>query len=509
MTAGNGWLNFFVVLFAATGSLSYGYSAGIISTTLGQPTFLSYMKLDKLSNASSLISAMIVGFQAGGLVGALCAPYFADRWGRKRIIFISGTGIVITSALTAGAVNVAMFLVFRTLCGVFIGGVLCSVPLFQSEICPAAIRGKLMACHGFRHTVLTKISQMLASGYFLSSWMSFAFYYLPNTNLSWRLPLAFQIIFPLTLICGLPWLPESPRWLIVEAGREDEARRILDQLHKNPNAEDPYEISRQEFKLIIEQNELEKTLDTSYGAILRVPSYRKRAFLCALTMFLYPSTGTLCITNYLPSLLAKMHFGPSAQLALAGGYITYAPFGNIVAANLLDHKFIGRKGLLKSGLVGCAIALIGETVSINKGINSTIGQRFAVFFLFLHLCVFATCLDAPSFVYSAEIWPNHLRAKGFSIGVGSLFLGAIIWLGAAGEAFKVMNEFFYCIFTGICVFGFVVIHFFWPETANVPLESMGLLFGDQVAEDFITDKPTIDHVENVPTLSAGGSAHSK
>lgn len=39
----------------------YGYAAGIISTTLGQPTFLDYFGLLTRSNANSLISAIVVG----------------------------------------------------------------------------------------------------------------------------------------------------------------------------------------------------------------------------------------------------------------------------------------------------------------------------------------------------------------------------------------------------------------------------------------------------------------
>ncbi|KAM0748453.1 general substrate transporter [Meredithblackwellia eburnea MCA 4105] len=497
MTANNGWLQFFVILFAAVGSLSYGYSAGVIATTLGQPTFITYFKLDKISNATEIISAMIVGFQCGGFVGALSAPYFADKWGRKMVLYICGTGIVVTGALQAGSVNVPMFLVFRTLGGFMVGGILVAVPTYQAEIAPANLRGRLMAMHGM----------MLALGYVISSWLSLAFFYLPNSNLSWRLPLAFQVVFPLLLVVGLFWLPESPRWLVAEAGRPEDARKILDLLHEDASAADPYATAHQEFQLIVDQNELEKSLDVTWGAIFRVPSYRKRALLSFFTLFLYPSTGTLCITNYLPSLLGKLHFGSAQQLALAGGYITYAPLGNIVASHLLDR--LGRRKMFSIGLTGCALALIGETITINRGLSTKAGQAFGVFFFFMHLTFFATFLDATTFVYSAEIWPTHLRAKGFSIGICGLFLGAIIWLGSAGQAFATINEYFYVIFIVISVFALIMINLFWPETANVPLESMGQLFGDAVVAEELNDKQVTQHIDNVATESAGASSHSK
>ncbi|KAI5475875.1 sugar transporter [Pseudohyphozyma bogoriensis] len=379
------WLQFGVILFAAVGSLTYGYAAGVISTTLGQPTFLEYFALDTRPDSTAYTSALVVGFQCGGFIGALASPYFADRWGRKLVLYVSAAGVIALAAIQAGSISLKMFLVARTLGGLPVGGILVAVPLYQAEIAPAKLRGQLMAMHGM----------MLALGYVISSWLSLAFYYVPNSSVSWRVPLALQAVFPAVLVVGLTWLPESPRWLISK-DKGSQAQKILDLLHQDPDAVDPLHTSHYEFKAIVEQNELEKTRDVSWGAILRTPSYRKRAILAFLSLFIYPSTGTLTITNYLPSLLAKLGFGASQQLALAGGYITYAPLGNVVASYLLDR--FGRKRMFFIGLTGCVLALTGETIVIAKGLDTKAGQGIGVFFFFMHLVFFATFLDSTTFL---------------------------------------------------------------------------------------------------------------
>ena len=82
-----------ILLFVSLGSLSYGYTASIIGTTLGQPSFIAYFDLAMRPDGTDLMSTMNGIFQAGGVLGTLCLPYGSDRWGRKwGIAFVSETG---------------------------------------------------------------------------------------------------------------------------------------------------------------------------------------------------------------------------------------------------------------------------------------------------------------------------------------------------------------------------------------------------------------------------------
>ena len=47
-------------------------------------------------------------------------------------------------------------------------------------------------------------------------------------RISRRFPLAFQFIFIFVLFGTVPWLPESPRWLIAHGGNEEAMQIIAD-----------------------------------------------------------------------------------------------------------------------------------------------------------------------------------------------------------------------------------------------------------------------------------------
>lgn len=109
------------MLFVALGSLTYGYCASIIATTLAQPSFVSYFNLDTRKNAAQLEGAINGLFQAGGLVGTISCISTADLLGRRKSLFIGAIVSVIGGALQAGSVNIGMYITMRFITGFGIG----------------------------------------------------------------------------------------------------------------------------------------------------------------------------------------------------------------------------------------------------------------------------------------------------------------------------------------------------------------------------------------------------
>jgi MFS family permease len=166
-------------------------------------------------------------YDIGCFFGAIAAFVFGDYFGRKRTIIIGTTIMSIGALLQCTAYGVPHMIVGRIVAGIGNGINTATAPTYQSETSQAAWRGKLI--------VIELI--MNIAGFSLSNWVTFGFSYLPG-GVSWRVPLALQFIFIVILYATVPWLPESPRWLVMK-GRFDEAEQILADL-EGTEKEDPY-----------------------------------------------------------------------------------------------------------------------------------------------------------------------------------------------------------------------------------------------------------------------------
>lgn len=145
--------NFLIVFLVTFGSLTYGYNSAIIGAVLGLNSFFEYFGID-LYGPNAAESSRITGatngvFAAGGLLGCIVMTWMGDAFGRKVAIQVTSVLCVIAGIIQAASVHIAMFLVGRFLMGVGVGMVNVITPLYQSEISPAHMRGRMVGTHGF------------------------------------------------------------------------------------------------------------------------------------------------------------------------------------------------------------------------------------------------------------------------------------------------------------------------------------------------------------------------
>ncbi|KAK5019535.1 MFS transporter [Cryomyces antarcticus] len=453
------WFNLFMVVCMSFGSMSYGYSASIIATTLSQPAFLTYMGLDTRGNATSLISTMNGLYQVGGFLGVFSVSFFTDKYGRKVAIAVCAAICIFSAALLAGSVNPAMFIVFRFTSGAGAFMILSAVPIWMNEVVPPRDRGLLVDIHG----------AALLFGYMISIWIGYGFYHLESPH-AWRAPLAFQALPPLILLCLLPLMPESPRFLLMK-DRYEEAEKQLKRLHTPEEA-------AHELQQISNQMRVDRTLPSSYWIMLKKPSYRKRVLIALGTTCGIQFSGILVINNYGPILYASLGYDVPKQLVLLGGWITLAFGCGCLGVFIIDR--MPRPKLIGLGIAGCMVCLIVEAALVANFADSTNAPalKAAVAAFYVYVVFYEMCLDGTQFAYLGELFPTHLRAKGMNIGVAGICLMNIIWLQAAPTAFDNIGWKFYLCFIIPGSLAAVGIFLFFPDTWGVPLEEVAAIFGD-------------------------------
>ena len=183
-------------------------STGVISSTLvsiqsdlGRP--LSTVDKSLITSCTSL----------GALVASPVTGDLADRFGRKKMILVADLLFIAGALLQTVSQNVPDMVFGRAVIGFAVGGASLVVPMFISELSPAAYRGKLVTL-----TVL-----FITFGQVVSYFIGYA---LSMRQGGWRWMVGLGSV-PAFIQFGLMiMLPESPRWL-VKAGNSQVARKVL------------------------------------------------------------------------------------------------------------------------------------------------------------------------------------------------------------------------------------------------------------------------------------------
>ncbi|KAH7006628.1 general substrate transporter [Fusarium venenatum] len=473
-------LNVLISVFVTPGSFSYGYSASIIASTLGQSHFISHFNLVPVHNpnANALLGATNGLFQTGGLLGALSIGYCADRFSRRAASIISSLILCVGGALQAASQNISMFLAMLFFTGMGVGQIAGAVPLYQSEISPPHSRGLLVCLHGV----------LIGTGYSIAGWVGYACYPLSG-SLQWRIPLALQVVTPALLCIGTLFLPESPRWLL-QNDRPDEALDVLKRLHANVQ-DTEFQFARKEFHDMQQQLSLEKTTGKdSYMDLLTQKGLLKRVIVGFLTMFGAQCTGTLVpLLGNVTVLYSNVGYDGRTAIAFTAGWVTVSIAGNAITAIFVDK--LGRVKFMIIGFTGIVCVLIGEIVclALLESRESYGLSLAAIAFLYGHIAFFSSCIDATTYIYASEIFPTHLRARGLSLSLSGLFLVSLCFTQAATSALASIGWRYYILFTVMSALMVLVLFFYFPETKGLSLEEMAKLFGDEVATDVAASVP--------------------
>lgn len=142
-----------------------------------------------------------------------------------------------------------------------------------------------------------------------------------------------------------------------------------------------------------------------------------------------------------------------------------------------------RKSLLTSfAIQGISLFLVGGLIKAsqdaqnsNPALATSLGTA-AASFAFVFLWFFTMFNIVPCWLYGTEIWPQEVRAKGYSMTI----MGWAIGCGVTGFIIPIMlsniGYITFLFFGAMNALSAPIIYFLFPEVANKSLEEVNLLF---------------------------------
>ncbi|KAJ9631780.1 hypothetical protein H2203_000180 [Taxawa tesnikishii (nom. ined.)] len=480
-------LTFWVTVACATDMTLFGYDQGVFGGVVVTQDFLDTLKL---GNNASLLGTVTAIYDIGCFFGAIGAFVVGEPLGRKNTILLGTTIMSVGAILQCTAFSVPHMIVGRIVAGIGNGLNTATAPVWQGETSKASWRGKLI--------VIEMI--MNIAGFSLSNWVTYGFSFLGGA-VSWRVPLALQFIFIFILYGTVPWLPESPRWLMAR-GRIEEAEKILADLERT-DVIDPYIITQSkeiQYAVNYERENGVRWRDLMRGRTGNAGGTGtiRRLILGMGTQAMQQLSGINVTSYYLPTVLISS-VGLSngmARLLAACNSVSYLLFSLIGIPNV---ERWGRRKMMMYAAAGQCFCYLIITVCIYYTeapgwVGTERGQKIAsasIAFFFLYYVFFGIGWQGVPWLYPTEINSLSMRTKGAALGTATNWIFNFMVVEITPPGIETLQWRFYIIWT-IFNFAFVpTVYLFYPETAGRSLEDLDRYFRENHNVFVFTDKDAI------------------
>ncbi|KAJ4301119.1 hypothetical protein N0V90_003209 [Kalmusia sp. IMI 367209] len=489
----------------------YGYDSAFIGTTLALPSFKHRFGLDTVSKSelTNLSSNIVSTFQAGAFFGAILGFFTAERWGRKITIMGAGCVFMIGAGLMLHG-TLGLLYAGRALTGLAIGASSTMIPIYIAECSPALIRGRLVGIFEI----------MLQIALVFGFWVNYGV----EKNISgtldkqWHIPVAAQFIPAGLLLISMPFIIESPRWL-VSKNRISHATKALCWVRNLPP---DHEYIKSEIEEI--QASITHELEVSGGRRSTVqifreigaPGIRNRVIISVLLMLLQNLTGINAINYYSPTILKAIGYtGTSVGLLATGIYGLVKMFTTLIFMVFFVDRF-GRRPALLVGAVGAMIAmfyLAGYSKMSGSFDGKTpprdSGSQAALAMIYIYAIFYGFSWNGIPWIFASEVLPNRVRTLGMMCAVCMQWLAQFIVVYSLPHMIAGITYGTFIFFGSCTIVAFFFAYFFVPETKGVALEDMDIIFGNGAplyaraarrrydeAHEAGINTVTISHVEN-------------
>ncbi|KAL2206970.1 MFS general substrate transporter [Sarocladium strictum] len=411
-----GWTSFHTALSCLSG---FGYAvdslvAFLQSVAAGQ----AYLEIGN----GGFRTGSTMALYSGLLVGALFWGFFADSIGRRTAfnvtLFLASAATIIAGAAT----NWVFFSVFIAILGFGAGGNLVLDPTVMLEFTPSSKQWVITAMAGW-WGIGQAAAGGIAWGFYTRSEWSCTIECTWENNKAWRFIMftGGAIVFVMSALRLLVMrLPETPKYLVA-TGQDEKLVTTLLTIAKKHNR--PCSLTLESLQACGQVHQVEKASHQSKGqrAISTLIHQVKGLFatrrLAMSTLMIWVSwmgigLGYPLFFLYLPVLLSSRV--PDYQPTFTETWRDYtitnvcSVFGPLIAAGMVEVKWLGRRYTMAIGATLTAILFFGytsiKTPTQNLALSSSISIAINLYY-------------GTLYAYTAETFPSAHRGTGNGIAV--------------------------------------------------------------------------------------------
>ncbi|XP_034748242.1 solute carrier family 2, facilitated glucose transporter member 1-like [Etheostoma cragini] len=437
---------------AVIGSLQFGYNTGVINApeqklrSFFNDTWVErYGKPISPGVCTIVWSIAVAIFSVGGMVGSFSVGVMANRFGRRRSMFLVNSLAVIGGLLmgfsticSSYEMVIAGRLVIGLFCGLFTG----LTPMYVGEVSPTPLRGAFGTLHQLGVVVGILIAQIFGLEALLGS------------AKMWPLLLALTVA-PAVLQCILlPFCPESPRFLLINLKKEEQARKVLVRLRGSEDvSKDMQEMKEESAKMAMEKK-------VTIPELFRVAAYRQPLLIAVMLQLSQQLSGINAVS--LPQ-AAWTHTCGDSQ-----------PPVSVFQLFLVEKA--GRRTLHLLGLGGMAISAVLMTISLLLK-DIPVMSYMAIVAVMLFVAMFEMGPGPIPWFIVAELFSQGPRPAAMAVAgccnwtanflVGMSFPKLVEWCG----------PWVFLIFTAFLIFFFIFTFIKVPETRGKTFDEIARSFG--------------------------------
>ncbi|RVX65996.1 hypothetical protein B0A52_09922 [Exophiala mesophila] len=396
----------------------------------------------------------------GQVAGVILGGWLGRHYGRRMSFFVMCFWAVLSAILLVTAQTKEQMLVARILNYIYIGQELATVPVMQSEIVPAHVRGFVVGTY--------QLGIMLGS--FLAALITYGTNKIQG-EASFRIPLGLFMVIPVIVFFSVFFMPESPRWYLVR-DRQEEALAALRKYREGRFTEEEI---MEEYATQVAMINMTTQDRGTFREMLQGTNLR-RTLIVVGTNFCIQITGQAFASKYGAIFLKEI----GALDPFAMSCINTAIFIVLTVASMLLIDRVGRRFILLTGSIVQASSFLtmgglGTIAAPDRPVLVGISAMLTIFYSGFSFGW------APAYhIITSEIPNSRMRDVTYTVAstvnVVTQFVVAFTIPYLWYEPYAALGPKVGFIFGSFCVGTTLFIYFFIPECRKLSLEEIDHLF---------------------------------